>query len=166
MNETEQLILQIATIYKNPDEFIRRLEELPILQNKKGEFFLEVGVLLYEFSYFHLALKSLNHALEYFIEKNDKLGESKCYMNLSYVYIDLKDFRGIIENCERLLRIMRENGDRDGESMCYMNIGTAYYNLKNFRKAIRHYEKSLEIAKEIGDRDGESKCYANLGAAL
>jgi len=167
MNEFEQKIIQLAETYsKQPEKFISALENsFNIPSNMKGKFFLEVGNILYKFSYFVLSRNSWNYALKYFIKIRDITGESNCYGNLGLAYWSLGDFRKAIEYYERSLKIAKEIGNRAGESNCYGNLGNAYWSLGDFRKAIEYLEKFLDIAKEIGNRAGESKCYMNLGHA-
>ncbi|KAF5437969.1 hypothetical protein C5S35_01335, partial [Candidatus Methanophagaceae archaeon] len=72
MDESEQIIVQLAETYKKPDEFINILEKLfAVSPNEKGNLFLQVGIVLYKFSYFFLALNSWSHALRYFSRNND-----------------------------------------------------------------------------------------------
>ena len=165
MDEIEQSIIKLAEKYKESDEFIQVLENLPVTQEEKGYFFFHVGFILVKFSYFSLAASSWNHALEYFLENKDRYGESECYANLGIAYRSLGDFRKAIEYHEKSLKIKKDIGDRYGESECYANLGIAYDSLGDFRKAIEYHEKSLKIKKDIGDRYGESECYANLGIA-
>ncbi len=91
MDESE--IVKLAEIYE-ADEFIQILEDWPVPQKEKGAFFLEVGIVLYRFSYFSLASDSWNHALKYFLENKDRSGESVCYINLGSINIldTLSDF--------------------------------------------------------------------------
>ena len=161
----EQIIIELAEICKESDEFIQILEDWSAQQKKKGVFFLEVGIILYNFSFFRFALYSWNHALNYFLKNKDKSGESKCYINLGAAYQSLGDFRRAIEYCEKSLEITEKVGDRNDESKCYTNLGNTYHCLGDFRRAIEYHEKSLKINKGIGDRNDESKCYTNLGAA-
>ena len=163
MDEFEQKIVKLAEMYK--DEFIQILEDKCAPKEEKGDFFLKVGFILNKFSYFSLALNSWNHALKYFLENEDRSGESTCYGNLGIAYQSLGDVRRAIKYHEKSLEIKREIGDKSGESACYGNLGIAYRSLGDVRRAIEYYEKSLEIKREIGDRAGESKCYGNLGAA-
>ena len=165
MDEFEQRIVELAEIYKEPDEFIQILENLSVTQEEKGYLFFQAGLILYEFSYFRLALNSWHHALEYFLKNKDRSSESACYTNLGNVHYSLGDFRKAIDYYERSLEITEETGDRAGKSKCYTNIGNVHYSLGDFRKAIEYYEKSLEIDREVGDKSGESKCYMGLGNA-
>ncbi|GAH07637.1 unnamed protein product, partial [marine sediment metagenome] len=70
MNEFNQMVQNLAETYgKNPDEFINVLENLfKILPDKKGGLFLDTGIVLFNFSYFRLALVVWNKALEYYID--------------------------------------------------------------------------------------------------
>jgi tetratricopeptide (TPR) repeat protein len=168
MNETEQIIIQLAETYgRNPDEFINIIENLyrTVPSNEKGVLFLGIGIKLFNFSYFQLALISWENAINYFIQNKDRVGESRSYTNLGSVYFSLGDFRKAIEFYEKSLEIAKGIGDRAGESACYTNLGIVYRGLGDFRKAIEYNEKSLKIDKDIGDRAGESKCYTNLANA-
>lgn len=109
MDEFEQGIMKLAEIYKEPDRFIQVLEDAPVPHEEKGGFFLKVGLILYGFSYFSLALNSWNHVLKYFLENKDGSGESKCYTNLGNAYRNLGDFRKSIEYHEKSLEIIKEN---------------------------------------------------------
>ncbi|MGC1123205.1 MAG: tetratricopeptide repeat protein, partial [Candidatus Methanofastidiosia archaeon] len=155
MDEMEQIIVQIAETYKKPDEFIYNLKKsFKIPPNEKGNFFLQVGVILYKFSYFHLALHIWDHALKCFTEEHDREGELRCRINLGNVYSRLGDLKRAIEYHKESLERTKELGDRYGETACYMNLGIVYCRLGNFKKAISCYEKSLEIDRELGDRYG------------
>ena len=164
MDESEQIIVQLAETYKKPDEFINIVEKLfEVSPNEKGNLFLQVGIVLYKFSYFSLALNSWSRALRYFIRNNDKIGESKCYTNLGNAYQSLGDYGKAIEYNEKSLEIFKDIGDRAGESSCYTNLGNAYDSLGDYGKAIEYHEKSLEIKKDIGDIDSERVVSYNLG---
>jgi CHAT domain-containing protein len=166
MDESEQIIVQLAETYKKPDEFINIVEKLfEVSPNEKGNLFLQVGNVLYKFSYFSLALNSWSRALMYFIKNNDKIGESSCYTNLGNTYLSLGDYGKAIEYHEKSLEIDKDIGDRAGESSCYANLGNTYGSLGDYGKAIEYHEKSLEIFTDIGDRAGESSCYTTLGNA-
>ena len=92
MSEMEQIIIQIAENCKRLDESIYRLKEsFKVLPDKKGDFFLQFGLILYKFSYIRLALNPWYYALEYVLENRDRDGESKCYTNLGIYYYNLGD---------------------------------------------------------------------------
>ena len=157
----------MAENLKKPDQFINEFEKFfkNIPYNEKGDFFVYIGRTLYNFSYFNLALCSWQHALKYFIENNDRYGESACYMGLGIAYTKLGDYTKVIEYQKKALVIMKENGNKAGESACYIVIGSAYRNLGDYTKAIEYQKKALVIKKEIQDKAGEAKCYGNLGTA-
>ncbi|MBC2701607.1 MAG: tetratricopeptide repeat protein [ANME-2 cluster archaeon] len=165
MNEFEQKIVHLAETYNKPDEFINILESFRVPPNEKGNFFSQIGITLYKFSYFFLALNSWSHALKYFNINNDNINQSNCYGNLGIAYNSLGDFRKAIEYHEKSLMLKKDIRDRAGESSCYANLGNVYQDLGDFEKAIEYHEKSLMLKKDIRDRAGESSCYANLGIA-
>ena len=169
MNEIEQEIVQLAETYESPDEFIYTMEKLSevneVPPNKKGNFFLQVGIILHTFSYFVLALNSWNYALKYFIKNDDKAGEAACYGSLGLAYYKLGEFRKAIEYHEQSLTIAKGVGDRTVKAASYTALGLAYDSLGEFRKAIEYHEQSLAIAKGVGDRTVEAVCYTNLGNA-
>ena len=146
MDEIDNLILQLAQTYPEPETFINVLENLSIPANEKGSMFLGIGIKLFNFSYFRLALVSWENALKYFIQNKDRAGESACYGGLGAAYANLGDFRKAIKYHENSLKINKEIGDKVGESGCYTNLGIAYGNLGNFKKAIKYHEDSLKIA--------------------
>ncbi len=165
MNKFEEKIKKLAETYgKNPDEFINVLENSSgVLQEKKGDLFLEIGGILYNLSFFKLILTVLDRALKYFIDSKDKPGELSCYGNLGIAHYHLGDFRKAIEYYERALEINKEVGNKILESRSYGNLGNAYDSLGNSNKAIEYHKRALGIDREIGDRSGEASCYANLG---
>lgn len=164
MDETEQKIIQIAEMYKNPDKFMYVLEKSFIIPpNEEDGFFLQVGITLYKFSYFHLAITSWNHALKYFIKNGNKMGELKCQANIGFAYSDLEKFKEAINWFEKSLEIAVEIEDKSEELKCYTNIGFAYYDSGHPEKAIEYCKKSLGTAQEIGDKSEESRCYTNIG---
>ena len=164
MDESEQIIVQLAETYKKPDEFINIVEKsFEVPPNEKGVLFLQVGIVLYKFSYFFLALNSWSRALRYFIRNNDKIGESSCYTNLGNAYRSVGDYGKAIEYHEKSLDINKDIGDRAGESSCYTNLGIAYRSLGDYGKVIEYYEKSLKIDEDIGDIDSERLVSGNLG---
>ena len=56
MHKTEQLVLQLAKKYKNPDDFLRVLAKymdiIHVNESKYGEFLFTVGNVLFNSSYF------------------------------------------------------------------------------------------------------------------
>jgi CHAT domain-containing protein/Flp pilus assembly protein TadD len=160
-----KIVLQWASKYKTPAEFVYYLEQLPVPPNEKGLFFLQVGTILYNHSNLVLAISAWKNALTYFVKIGDKSGESACYTNLGVAYDNLSDFRKAIEYYEKSLQMKKAIGDKSGESDCYANLGVAYDSLGDSMKAIEYYEKSLQMKKASGDKDGESGCYLNLGVA-
>jgi hypothetical protein len=79
MSTFEEVILQLAVEYNNPDEFVANLEKLPIQPNKKEAIFQEAGNILYYRSNFDLALSSWDKASMFYAEIKDKSGEANCY---------------------------------------------------------------------------------------
>ena len=78
MNDFElktETVLQWALKYKTPSEFICCLEQHPVPSNKKGGFFLEVGIILYENQNFVFAIYAWKNALSHFIKIEDPFGE-------------------------------------------------------------------------------------------
>jgi tetratricopeptide (TPR) repeat protein len=165
LSEFEQIILQLAAICNDLNEFNFKLEMLLVQTNDKGFQLLQAGNALFERSYFVLALCCWNKALTHFVKINDRSGESACYGNLGIAYRNLGDVKRAIECQEKSLKIAEEMEDRAGEATCYTNLGNAYHDLGDFRKAIRYHEKALKTAKEIKNRYVEAKCYTNLGIA-
>jgi tetratricopeptide (TPR) repeat protein len=158
-----RVVLSLAERFPNPDEFISVIESLSIPEDKKGGFYLMLGIDLYNLSKFKIALSVWELSLKWFIKNKDVQGESSCYGNLGNTYRDLGDFKKAIEYHKKSFEIAKEIGDRSGEAKCYTGLGNDYYTLGNFRRAIEYHEKSLKIAKEMGNRSGEAKCYGNLG---
>ncbi|MEO0088921.1 MAG: CHAT domain-containing tetratricopeptide repeat protein [candidate division WOR-3 bacterium] len=167
MDELSKLVLELVDKFSESEDFIKAVEDKysHISEKEKGDLFLEIGIRLYNFSYFRLAIEVLNKALSYYFKYKDKAGEGKCYTNLGEAYRNLGEFYKSIEYQEKALEIFKEIGDRRGEGDCYRGLGNAYFFLGDFYKSIEYLEKALEIFKEIGDRRGEVKCYIGLGNA-
>ncbi|MEO0101112.1 MAG: tetratricopeptide repeat protein, partial [candidate division WOR-3 bacterium] len=167
MDELAKIVLELVKRFPNPKDFIKAVEDkyLQVPEEKKGDLFLEVGVRLYNFSYFRLAIPVWEKALSYYLKYKNRWGESTSYTNLGAAYYSLGEFHKAIEHHEKALEIFKAIGDKAGESKCYTNLGNVYFSLGEFHKAIEFYNKALEIFKEIEDRAGESACYGNLGIA-
>jgi tetratricopeptide (TPR) repeat protein len=163
MDNIVQRIVQLAEIYKDPDEFIHVLEELPMPSNEKGSFFFEVGAILRRLSYLNLALNSWDHALKYFAENNEEAEKLACYGNIGNIYRDLEDFDKAIPYYMKSLESAEKIDDEVGKSKGYGNLGFCYRNLGCHRKAIGYFEKSLRIARKAGDVAEELVCCTNLG---
>ena len=167
MHKTEQLVLQLAKKYKNPDDFLRVLAKymdiIHVNESKYGEFLFTVGNVLFNSSYFFLARNTWKQALKYFIKKGNISGKVACYGNLGMSYESLGDYRRAIEYHEKALKICEEIEDIAGESRCYINLGSAYDGLGDYRRAIEYQEKALKICRVIQDKAGQSTCNFNLG---
>lgn len=162
--ELRKVLLRLAGIYNKPDEFINSLQQQVVIQpGSEGIFFFRVGEVLFELSYFTLALHTWEYASQYFVKVGDRANLSPCYASIGNAYVRLSDFGKAIEYHEKALEIAEEMGDRIAVSKCYGNIGSAYFNFGDFGKAIEYHKNSLEIAEEVGDKMTESKCYGNLG---
>ncbi len=68
--DTIKTIASLAERFPNPEEFISELERLSIPEDKEGDFFLHIGIILYNHSNFKLALPVWERALTYFINLN------------------------------------------------------------------------------------------------
>jgi CHAT domain-containing protein/Tfp pilus assembly protein PilF len=165
MNEAESRIVQLANNCRNPEKFFNALENLLVKPpDDKGEYFFQLGTILYKNSYFILALNSWNRALECFVEKGDAFGERACYANMGLAYDHKGDFRKAVQFHMKSLEKAKEARDKESISKCYINLGIALGCLGDLKRAIRFLKKALRIKEEIGDRDGVAKCYSNLGA--
>ena len=62
---------------------------------------------------------------------------------LNYAYYQQEDYRGIIENCTRIMEAHR--GQKEIELNMLGQIGDMYYQLEDKKQAYRMYEKALKI---------------------
>lgn len=166
MDKFSSFILQLGENYKEDLNglliFLETTFKTAPLR-EKANFHSEIGIKLVEFSYFELALVTLNKAVEHYIEMNDKKGESMCYGNIGVVYYSLCDFHKAIDYYKKSLEIKIEIGDKAEEAGCYTNIGVVHGDLGNYQQALKYLNKSLEINLIMGNKPGESECYTNLG---
>jgi len=123
MDELDKLVSDLAQRLPDPEDFIRAIEGVDLSGNQKGEFFIKAGIRLYDFSHFKLALMVWFKALGYYIQLNDRSGESWCYFLLADAYSKLEDVRKAIEYREKALEIAKEIGYRAGEARCYESLG-------------------------------------------
>ncbi|CAD6494497.1 MAG: CHAT domain protein [Candidatus Argoarchaeum ethanivorans] len=145
----DKMILSLVERYPNPEEFLSVIESLGIPKDERGASFLQIGITLYEFSKFRMALAAWNRALTYYIKDEDLSGESACYGNLGIAYDSLGDFARAIEFHEKSLTIDREIGDLSGESKCYTNLGILYEESNDLTKSLDALKRSIKIRERI-----------------
>ncbi len=164
MDWNDKIIVNVAQTTGDPYQFIRKIEELfdPAI-DKKGDLFSYVGMVLYRFSYFNLALNSWNYALKEYVKNLDKRGEAECYGNIALVHDSFGDLRMAIEHSKRSLKIAQEIGNRHIELRCYGNLGNSYLDLGNSRLALDYHLKSLQLTRKEGDRAAELRSHGNIG---
>ena len=112
MDDFKEIIKKLAeTYYNNPEEFINKLN------NSYGiKSFLEAGAILYNFSYYWLAVEVWEKALGYFLKGKNRIGESSCYTNLGAVYDSLGKYSEAIRYLNKSLKIAQNMNDRPGEA--------------------------------------------------
>jgi len=165
MEEIEQAIIQLAKTCKEPKGFIRNVEKsFRVPSNRKAGFFLGIGFVLFQHSYYSLALNSWNYSSKYFIKNEDKVGEYRSYIGIGNAHNMLMEFKDAIEYHRKALEIAKDK-DSDQELSCYVSLGNDYQGLGCYKEAIKCFEEALKIAVHIHNRVGESGCYNNIGIA-
>ncbi|MFA5353200.1 MAG: tetratricopeptide repeat protein, partial [Thermodesulfovibrionales bacterium] len=166
MGQLEHDILELADAYKNPDEFFNAIETKIIGQSSEdsGNTFNTIGNILFNASYFELALNSWNNALKYFTVIDNKAGISGIYINMANTYISQDDFIKAYEYFERALTIAQMTKNKAIlELRCYAGFGIISNSQGEYRKAIGYNERALKIAETIGDKPAEAGLCRNLG---
>jgi CHAT domain-containing protein/lipopolysaccharide biosynthesis regulator YciM len=153
----EQAVLRLAQKHSNSDEFINILKGLANVPSEKmGEYFFQIGSLLFNSSYYDHALASLEYASNIFKNENNSALESACYIKMGQVYNKIGKYDKGIEFAWKALGMNKQREYSVGEYGHHINLGQSYAELKEY------YEQSLSDAKEFGDTDLEYECYYGL----
>jgi len=117
-----------------------KLEQSELLKNKGGEFFKE--------GKFVSALKKYNKVVDFLQNETFDLDEEKelssklrlaANLNIAACCLKTKDFRQVIEACNKALEIDPKN------EKGFFRMAQAYYGLTEYDNAIREFKKVLEI---------------------
>jgi len=122
-----------------------------------------IGIVNSEQGSYETAMEYYNKALEISDGINDKLGMSKCYINMGIVNRKQSNYITAVEFYQNALKICLEIDDKKGTSNCYNSIGVVYHIQGDYQTAVECYLKSLKIKEELGDSASFTASYNNIG---
>ncbi len=163
MTTAEDIIISLADKLKDPEEYLNALEKLPLQPGKRAEFFLHAGNVLFGSSNVALAMRSWNHALQYFIKEKSVSQQAQCYGNIGIGHQTMGDFKNADIFLEKSLEMMKQIDDKAGQASALVKIGNNLVKLGQFKRSIESYNCALE--KADGQTDVELACYQGLGDA-
>lgn len=158
MSEYEQII-QMAKVYSSQD-VIEELERKYANNNQKGRIFIQIGNVLFDNSYYTLALNLWERTLNYLAD-TDNDGKATCYLNIASGYVSTSNFAKALTNFEKALTIAKAVHNPKTELDSYNGLGVTYHKLRYFGLASEKYEESLKMAVNLGDLSGQANCYIN-----
>jgi tetratricopeptide (TPR) repeat protein len=90
------------------------------------------------------ALDSLNKALKFHEELNDRVGMARDYMNIGNVLGHLYNYQEALDSHDKALKIREELNDRVGMAACYLNKGSVLRSMGKSQEALDSRWSKLE----------------------
>jgi tetratricopeptide (TPR) repeat protein len=134
--ETRGDIFMARKMYREAiDSFQEGLKSDPVLWNKTGIAYHQLGQLNTAKKYYERALKL-------------KPGYAEAQNNVGTVYYAQKSYRRAVSAYKKALKL-----NPDSASI-HMNLGTAYFARKNEKDALLEYQAAMQIDPEVFERHG------------
>jgi tetratricopeptide (TPR) repeat protein len=96
------------------------------------------------------AIRSLNNALDYFTETNQKTNQAHTYLNLAEVYAGLKDFKKAIDYNNKALEIYEAQGTNFRQlRYVYSNQSEYYSNIQDYKRSSEYLKKLYEVKDSV-----------------
>ncbi|MEM7556642.1 MAG: tetratricopeptide repeat protein, partial [Cyanobacteria bacterium P01_A01_bin.84] len=127
-----------------------------IIKNNLGIAYLNQGEYI-------KAEKSINQALTFFRQTNDKAGQGDTFNNLGELYRHQSQYPKALQYLNQGLEIFKDNKNQLGIGTAFNNIGLVHGELGQHSQALKHYHESLKIRKKIKDEYGISSTLHNIG---
>lgn len=96
------------------------------------------------------AIRSLNNALDYFTENNQKTNQAHTYLNLAEAYAGLKDFKKAIDYNNKALEIYEAQGTNFRQlRYVYSNQSEYYSNIQDYKRSSEYLKKFYEVKDTV-----------------
>lgn len=96
------------------------------------------------------AIRSLNNALDYFTENNQKTNQAHTYLNLAEAYAGLKDFKKAIAYNNKALEIYEAQGTNFRQlRYVYSNQSEYYSNIQDYKRSSEYLKKFYEVKDSV-----------------
>lgn len=96
------------------------------------------------------AIRSLNNALDYFTENNQKTNQAHTYLNLAEAYAGLKDFKKAIAYNNKALEIYEAQGTNFRQlRYVYSNQSEYYSNIQDYKRSSEYLKKFYEVKDTV-----------------
>ena len=158
------LALSATALVSLPKTVPAALAQTTDPRQDKADRLLNQGIEQYDRSQYLQALETLQQALAFYQQLDDRAGQGKTLNKLGDVYRNLSQYTQAIDYHQQSLAIAQEVGDRVLVGNALRGLGSAYRNLGDYAKAIDFHQKALAIFRKIGNRAGEGKALRGLGA--
>ncbi len=148
------------------DSNIQKIDNLIEDKIKVGE---PIGFLLFEKSGlffskkdYSMALKTLENALNNFIEDNDILNIAISHNEIGLIQEELGFFDNSIYNFEKSIEYLSKINAFNKLIKVYNNVANVYYLIKDIEHSYEYYDKALKLAEESNIIAEEIKTSSNI----
>jgi tetratricopeptide (TPR) repeat protein len=103
------------------------------------------------------------HALQIFIESNDRYKQASTYHQLGVVAQEQRQWKQAEQYYQHALQIFIESNDRYNQAKTYHNLGIVAQEQRQWKQAEQYYQHALQIYIEFNDRYAQASTYGQLG---
>jgi signal transduction histidine kinase len=138
--------------------------------------YVSLGALYMDIRDYPKSLDAHEHALQYFSRINDEGSMSNCFMNMSYIYVNMGERVKGMEYIKKALKVFEEIGDHRGVAVADDGIIDLYFEstaaelsamgiqpANRFKEIAATIDKGLKSVLKTDDESLTSNFYRNLG---
>lgn len=109
------------------------------------------------------AQASLNLAINYYQDSNQRQGLADAYRQLGLTYRYQAEYRNALEYIYLAMQINQELGDQSAIASTYNSIGVVLEKMGQYEESTAAHQSALEIHHALGDQQGIAGSLFNLG---
>jgi tetratricopeptide (TPR) repeat protein len=112
---------------------------------------------------FEQAEQYYQHALQIYIEYNDRYAQADTYHQLGSVAQEQREFEQAEQYYQQALQLKIEYNDRYAQASTYGQLGNLAQEQRQWQQAEVYYQQALQVFIEYKDRYSQAGAYNNLG---
>lgn len=165
IQDTEKKNIILSKIYQGlglSNGYIGEIEKAENYLNRVAEFFnkpclplaenyIAHGVLMMFIGQKERAIEYFNDSIDILNEIGDNENKGRVYINLSALYIDLRDYYKGLEYADMSIQINTQFKHPHRIALSYLNGADAFARLNRSEEAIEYCKKAEEIIEELND---------------
>lgn len=143
-------------------EIEKRIQQRVTFGESIGPLQLEKANLYYQKRDLASSLKTLESAVNLFIDDKDLVNIAVSYNEIGLIYEETGFFDDAINHFEQAIEILKDLPDNKLIIQVYNNIANVYHHLENLEKSYEYYNRALKLAERNNFTLEEIKTSSNL----